>query len=258
MLLPEDASDPPFTDEDLEAYFYEVDTDIKLSSEDAGLSPSPVHAWSVCDTGSAEWAFRRLAHAEALIEDRRAAAKEFKAQIDRWLKSEIARPLRSVTFFTGQLEAYARRRREEEGEKTTTVPSGKVTSRRNPARLEVTDDQAVVAFRDFLPDAAVKAKWSPVVDELKKAVLFKTVWVPDYSTDELELVPWPDADGAVTALVALPRSIPAETLAQWRTIPASDLTDFHDEVWPICDGQRVPGVVQVPAEVTYTVKAERP
>lgn len=248
MLLPEEALEPPFTDDDLEAYFA---TEDEVTLEDFP-GAERVAAWSVCDTGSAEYAMRRIAHAEVFIAEQRKDAAKFKAQIDAWLADQIKLPERAVNFFTGQLEAYARRKREEDGDKTVKLPSGQVTSRRNPARLDIPD-----ATKDTFVQWAlgrklpiVKAKWSPVVDEVKKAVTFERVRVPDFHDGELRLQKWPCAEGE-PVWVALPPTMsgPAGT-----TIAAEDLPFFHDEVWPICNGERVPGVVEVPAEVTYTVR----
>ncbi len=252
-MLP-DPLDPPLTDDDLEAYFAWADQpqDDESPPVDEVERINAVAAWSVCDTGSAEWALRKLAHSAALIAQRDAEARDFHAQIDRWLKGEVKQPQRLVNFLEGQLVTYARRKREEDGDKTVKLPSGEVTSRLNPARPEVTESEAFVEWARTTP--MVKAKWSPVMAEVKKRVTFEQVLVPDYGTDALELVPWPDADGAITALVAVSRGISAEALAEWRTVPAENLPNFHAEVWPICEGQRVPGVVEVPEEVTYTVK----
>ncbi len=255
-MLPEPL-DPPLTDDDLEAYFAHEDHPPDADEE---LSPwvERVIAWSVCDTGSAEWAMRKLAHAEHRIAEVKADARRFKDQIEAWEKAQLRTPERAANFFEGQLVTYARKRREEDGDKTIPLPSGKVTSRLNPARPEVVKDDEAEFIEWARTTPMVKAKWSPVMDEVKKRVTFEQVLVPDYGTDALELVPWPDADGAITALVAVPRGISAEALAEWRTMPASDLPNFHAEVWPICEGQRVPGVVEVPAEVKYTVKPSLP
>src|SRR5690349_16721307 len=123
MLLPYDGIDPPLTDDDLDAYFEWEEENARLETgepqgEEREPFPSPVAAWSVVDTGTAEWAMRKLAHAESTLIDLEAQAERFHEQIDRWLAGEARKPRQAVNFFTGQLEGYARRKREEDGIKT--------------------------------------------------------------------------------------------------------------------------------------------
>lgn len=204
---------------------------------------------------------RRLARAEAKLGELITDAERFHRQIDTWLAGEAKRPRQESNFFTGQLEAYARRRREEQGEKTLKLPSGAVTSRINPARPEIEKEAEQVFIEWARTTPMVKAKWSPVMAEVKERVTFETVRVPDFGGEDLVLVRWPGADGDAV-WVAVP-NVMTYTLthgveAGAATVAAEDLPNFHDEVWPICEGKRVPGVVQVPAEVTYTVKPSLP
>ncbi len=256
--------DPPFTDDDLEAYFsWEDENDALETGEPMGEERepflSPVVAWSVCDTGSAEFAMRMLSHTEAAIAQVKADSKRFKEQIERWEAEQLAKPERTVNFFTGQLVTYARRKREEDGDKTVKLPSGAVTSRLNPARPEVTEEEPFIEWARTTP--MVKPKWSPVMKEIKARVTFETVMVPNWGVGVLTLVRWPSADGE-SVWVAVPESMITTDDTQ-RSVVASetaaeDLPNFHAEVWPICEGRRVPGVVEVPAEVTYSVKPNLP
>lgn len=170
-LQPLPEVDPPFTDDDLNEYLdWEATWDEGPPEDDAPPGPDKVLAWSVCDTGSAEWAFRRLSNLELAAAEARAAAKEWRAQIDRWERGQLVPLERSINFFTGQIEAYARRKREEEGQKSLKLPSGEVTSRLNPARAEVADPEEFIAWAKANCPSAVKAKWSPVMAEVKKLV----------------------------------------------------------------------------------------
>lgn len=257
--------EPPFTDEDLDNYFVWLDfqpehVERDLEGPELPEHLAPVAAWSVCDTGSAEFAMRTLAHTEALIADRREAAKAWKAQIDRWLAGELARPTRTVNFFTGQLEAYARQKREEDKVKTLKLLSGEVTSRLNPARPEVADEERFISWarNGGVPDV-VKAKWSPVMDGVKKLVQFRTVVVPNSGTYHDALFDVGDH------LVALPASVDLDADDINEFLEGLDINkllgvSFHEEsstaVWRDPEGRwwLVPGVVEVPAEVTYQVK----
>lgn len=269
MLLPEDIEPPPFTDEDLEAYFareelspeeWEYDDDSRQAAGHVVVA-----SWSVCDTGSAEYAMRKLAHAEALVAQRKEEAEAFKAQIERWLAGEIARPKKAVNFFTGQLESYARRKREEDEILTLNLPSGQVTSRRNPARPAVAEDKPTrAAFIEWakareLP--LVKATWSPVMDEIKKAVVFRTVVFPIAFDHDQQVY---DVDDYLVVLPSAIAQDEIESTLESLSVP-SLLGHTFDErpntaIYRRDDGSwwLVPGVVQVPEEVTYTVKPAQP
>lgn len=274
MLLPVDPTEPPFTDEDLEAYFEWEDENERLETgepqgEEREPFPSPVVAWSVCDTGSAEYAMRMLAHAEAKLVELTTDAERFHEQIDRWLAGEAKRPRQASNFFEGQLEAYARRRREEdEKQKTLTVPSGVVTSHRNPARAAVAEDkptkEAFIEWAKARGLPLVKAKWSPVMDEIKKSVVFRTVVFPK-TGDHAQQVH--DVDDH---LLVLPTFVAEENVeSQLEGLNVGVLIDpesgaFEERenvaIYRRDDGSwwLVPGVVLVPAEVTYTVKPSLP
>jgi hypothetical protein len=273
MLLPDDLEPPPFTDDDLDEYFewldHRDDEIPEAIDTEQGLEAPPapvVAAWSVCDTGSAEYAMRKLGHAEALIAQRDAEAATFHRQIDRWLAGQIARPKKAVNFFTGQLEAYARRRRELEGEKTLKLPSGDVTSRLNPARPAVADDKPTrAAFIEWARDRElplVKPTWSPVIDEIKKAVVFRTVVGPArgevgqqvYDVDDhLVLLPASVAEDVVGQLLEGMNVDSLLSGGSFEERPHTAIYRRDDGSWWL-----VPGVVQVPEEVTYTVKPAKP
>lgn len=262
-LLPLDPTDPPLTDDDLEAWaaWEEIDTFDEVSGEPLPLPPAveKVIAWSVCDTGTAEWALRRLAHAEARLREVEAEADRFHAQIDRWLTGEAKAPRQAVNFFTGQLTTYARRKREEEGLKTLNLPSGAVSSKLVPARPEVTEKDAFVAWARKRELPVVKAKWEPVMAEVAKHVLFRTVCFP-VTQPYAEQVH--DVDDF---LVVLPASVqePEEFLGGMNM--ADLLGEVFDErpntaIYRREDGSwwLVPGVAEVPAYVKFTVRPDLP
>jgi hypothetical protein len=264
-MLPEDLDAPPFTDDDLDAWFeWDLVGDGPIDEEtSANPKIQRVVAWSVCDTGSAEYAMRKLAHAEAFIAKTKADAQRFKEQIERWEAEQLRRPERAVNFFTGQLITYARHMREDEGVKTLKLPSGQVPSRLNPARAEI-PKEAKEAFVEWARERelpVVKATWSPVMDEVKKAVTFRTVAFPEWVSHGEQVY---DVDDG---LVVLPASSDPEKVEAY--IEGMDLAALigngyverpSTAIYRRDDGSwwLVPGVVEVQAEVTYSVKPALP
>ncbi len=244
--------DPPFPDDDLEAYFecWEAEG---VGAEGVPI-PMNVTAWTVCDTGTAEWALRRLASAEARTAEVKADAERFRPH------------QRAVNYFAGRLTDYARRKREEDGTKTLSLPSGKVTSRLNPARHDIPKESKAefVEWAKARELPVVKAKWEPVMDEVKKAVVFRTVCFPRFvghgdqvydAGDHLLVVPSTLSVPIEEWLEALGGSIenllgPAGNLEER---PSTAIYRRDDGSWWL-----VPGVVEVPAEVRYTVVPDLP
>ncbi len=266
MLLPDDITDPPLTDDDLEAWQAWEDQDT-LDANDEPLPAPPavvkVIDFSVCDTGTAEWAMRKAAHAKAAVEQIKADADRFLAQIERWENDQRRPHERFLNFLSGQLESYARRKREEDGTKTLSLPSGKVTSRLNPARPDIPKEskEAFVEWAKARELPVVKAKWEPVMDEVKKAVTFRTVAFPEWVSHGEQVY---DVDDG---LVVLPASSDPEKVEAY--LEGMDLAALigngyverpSTAVYRRDDGSwwLVPGVVEVPAEVTYSVKPDLP
>jgi hypothetical protein len=177
MLLPEDLSPPPFTDDDLDAYFeFEergcVDEDGNNLTVDLAGAPFDVLSWSITDTGSADWAMRKYAHIAARIEDVRLNAREFRRQIDEWERRETTPLEHRANFFFGHLTRFLQERREDpsDGRASIVLPSGDIVSRKVPERAEIADEKAFVEWARAWHPKAVKAKWSPVMKEVKALV----------------------------------------------------------------------------------------
>ena len=272
MLLPEDLSPPPFTDEELDDYFAWQDQQVVYTGDDPLLpEPPPLARWQITDTGSADWAMRRYAHLQARIEDAELHAAEFKRQIDEWLRREKTPLEHRANFFFGHLTRFLQDRREDpsDGRATVKLPSGDIVSRKVPARPEILKE----AEQDFIEWAqerklpVVKAKWSPVMKEVKKVIEFREVLVPlvgDYGVKLWTLKDRPeDGDGD---LIAVPASMPADqviALLDGLTRDSLLANGTHNvQVFGVYATQvgyeLVPGVVQVPEHVNYDVKQARP
>lgn len=267
MLLPDDIDAPPFTDEDLEAYFEWEDDP---GAEEPDNEPSTVQrvaAWSVCDTSTAEWAMRRSARARQEVDEVNGNAELFIAQIERWREEQLRQPERALNFFAGQLVTYARRKREEDGLKTLKLPSGAVTSRLNPARPDIPKDakEAFIEWAKARELPVVKATWAPVMDEVKKHVVFRTVIFPKASVpaeqvyavgSHLMVAPHWEQNAEVMLGGLDDSSIPVLTdpeTGAFEERPSTAIYRRDDGSWWL-----VPGVVEVPAEVTYSVKPSLP
>lgn len=174
MLLPEEAFPaPPFSDEELDAFLSPplVDPDYPAAGH-VPVEDSRPAKWQVVDTGSAEYAMRRVAHSRATIAARKAEAKVFKRQIDDWLAGQVG-PLESrAAFFEQHLTEYARWQRETNGVKTLKLPSGEVPSRVVPARPEINDKVFVAWALQNAWHSALRTTYAPVADEVKRSVSF--------------------------------------------------------------------------------------
>lgn len=177
MLLPEDLAPPPFTDDDLDAYF-QCPEGLE-EGDPLRLGPDRVDRWEITDTGSADWAMRKYAHTEARIEEAKLAAAEFHRQIDAWLARETSPLERRANYFAGLLTEFLRKRREDpaDGRASIPLPSGDIVSRKVPARPEIIeeDKERFINWARAMELPVIKATWKPVMAEVKKRVEFKEV-----------------------------------------------------------------------------------
>jgi phage host-nuclease inhibitor protein Gam len=149
-------------------------------TEDAGASwvPEPARRWTVTDDGTAEWAMRHVAAADAELAALGAQADEWAGRIKAWFDQRARPVLATRGFMAAHLEAYALRRREANPKhKTLTLPSGVVRTSYVSAKVEVDDDATVAAW-------AEEHGLASVVKVTKK------VYVGDLR-DEVEVVDWP-------------------------------------------------------------------
>lgn len=265
MLLPEDLSPPPFTDDELDAWFEWQDTIPEYTEDDPLRPEEPAPAkWQITDTGSAEWAMARYSHTAARIEEAELAAKEFHRQIDDWLRRETLPLHHRANFFFGHLTRFLQDRREDPSDRRATVklPSGDIVSRKVPARPEIVKE----AEQDFIEWArerklpVVKAKWSPVMKEVKQHIEFRPVLVPKVGDYGVKL--WHLDDGH---LIAVPTMPPESVIEMIDGLTRDTLIahQTHDvQIFGVFETgtgyELVPGVVQVPEHVNYDVKQARP
>ncbi|HEX7277546.1 MAG TPA: host-nuclease inhibitor Gam family protein [Acidimicrobiales bacterium] len=231
---------PPFTDDDLDGLFDWIDT---TSGSPPDTEPgSKPDRWCVSDDRSAEWALRKYLAVDVAIAKLEADAEAYIAQVRAWL-DRVTKPLkRRRQFFAGHLTDYALRLRYEDPTfKTLKLPSGDVPTRLVPARPEVQDTMTFVAWAAQHAPTTVKAKWSPVMAEVGKAIQFLPVLVADGADGVAGAVR--NSDGH---LVAIP--MPA--------FPVSG--NFHEETLPLYGGPErysvVPGVTEVPETISASIR----
>lgn len=214
--------------------------------------PDRARRWTVTDDGSAEWAMRHVAAAEAELRTLREQADAWAYRIHQWYEQR-AKPLQATKgFMAAHLERYALERRLANPKaKTLTLPSGKVATTYVAPKVEVDDADAVVAWAEANGLAeVVRVRKEPKVSELRRHVTVAEVTVgwDVYAScgcvyAELGTDPPPVGagcascgDGQVSTLV------PTEG-----RLVAMD-----------AEGHPVPGAVVAPERTTATAKAERP
>lgn len=97
--------------------------------------------------GHAEWAMRRLAEAEARLDEINRQANEWVAEIEAWAAREAARPEATAAYFRGLLEEYGRAVRADDPKAATVrLPSGSIESTARKPAPKIVDPDALVAW----------------------------------------------------------------------------------------------------------------
>lgn len=216
---------------------------------------SPVARWRITDRSSAEWAMAKFATLTVELEGLEEQASEWRQRIDAWFDraSRIVRQRRA--FFEAHLGLYAlaERARDEKHNKTIALPSGKVGTRHDPARVQIGDKAALVEWAKAHHPEVLKydvgvtelrslAKIVERVTRVKLVLACGCVYeVPsDVMADDLPLVGslWecPDDGGTLVGQVEIVAS--------------------HPEVRDV-DGEPIPGATVGNSDTTFTVSPAR-
>lgn len=163
--LPADLSAPP------DAADAEAAAELFTPGVDPETIPADDQVWRIDDERGAEWALRKLARAEAHLDEIHLQAEEWTRRITEWAADVKAGPERDAAFFRAHLEWWARRRRDEDPDaKSVRLPSGEVSTRETRAAVEIADPAAVLAWaRDRYPDL-VRVREDVQVSTLRGAV----------------------------------------------------------------------------------------
>lgn len=249
-----------------------AEADGVVEDEDGAPLPGAAH-WSITDDDSAEWAGRKYREKMDRVEDVRAKAKRWVERIHAWADDQARKPLADARYFEGQLERYLARRRaasaftNRKGEtdykvKSIALPSVRLSSRTNGAKMVIDEESALVLWAKTLPDplreAAVKETF--LVSGVKSSVVFEpeqTGW--EYALEcgcfqRESFDPESPVDAEEDLMCATHHehtsvlgAEPVTQLQAWLVIPAGEETDTEIR-------QRVPGVHVDPESVTITVK----
>ena len=271
MLLPDDLAEPPFTDDDLDAYFAWEDTpyDGPSSTDPGVMEPEPeprLSRWSIEDTGAAEWSMRKLAHVQAEIASTNARAAEFIRQIERWRQDQLKPLVRPAEFFDAALQDYLRRVREADPKKKSVkLPSGEITStlsRERPGIVQGSEAEFIGWAKSSGLDNLVRVKEEPDVNEMKKVVKFRPVVVPfdsEYNHDLCvvgdRLVAFPST---IDTKAGGPGKVDADALDS--LLAAGTFVEALLPVWTDVRGNAwlVRAVELVPEKITYKVEPAKP
>ena len=102
--------------------------------------------WRITSASEAVWALRRLAGLHALMEEKRTLAGDEIARLTHWLKSALAEIQRDVDFFEGHLKVWALAERERTGDATIKLPTGMIKTVRQPARINIEDEDVLLKW----------------------------------------------------------------------------------------------------------------
>lgn len=144
--------------------------------EDQVAGPPDASPWRVESDTAATWALRRIAQAQATIDEAAALAQDQHAIVNDWHESVVAGPSRTIAYMTAKLYDYLRARMAADPTGKTrrlNLPGGVVSARKSTKI--VADDEA--ALLDWLrgDGAAHAAEWLkvtavPRLGEIKSAL----------------------------------------------------------------------------------------
>lgn len=147
----------------------------------AARAPEVVR-FRITDRNLAEWAMRKATEVEAIRRERKALAKQWRDEVDRWEREEL-RPLDAkLAFFEGHLNDYMLRERAESGDtvKSIKLPSGtlKSTGSTKP-KAAIEDQEELLAWAKGLPAALLEGDGTPIktTEEVQISRLAKLVEV---------------------------------------------------------------------------------
>lgn len=124
-------------------------------------------AFAITDDSAATWALRKVARAEAEVARVLAVANGEIARINQWKADACRGPVDDIGFFKAHLVDYRRRLEDADPKlpKTYKLPAGDLTVRKGPSRVEVTDEEAFVAWAEVNDPELLSRK--PLVSRLK-------------------------------------------------------------------------------------------
>lgn len=130
--------------------------------------------WDVADDDVAEWALRKLGNAQRAEAQLRTQRDAWTDRISHWFDQASRPHAQRAAFFEGALKDYLRRRREADPKlNSIPLPSGRVASKAEPAKVVVAHEATVL---DWIEDVLDREQRETVVRrEVKVSELRKLV-----------------------------------------------------------------------------------
>jgi len=257
--IPADLIPAPFDVTDLDRLYDEQErSQLDRVPAEPDADRFPALRWQIQDRQGAEWAMRHLAYYTDKAAQVKADADEWRAQATTWEQDQLRQLAHHQQFFQGHLERWGLTQREAGEGATVALPSGKVATRQAPARLEISDPDAVLDWCEGLDLDAyhLAVKLTPQLAGVQK--LATIVEVPTAAEVVLTCC------GTVQLLVGqdLTGSVP-ELLSVWDgpcgecghvDAGVAQVTVVQSRWEARYDGAAIPGTRVIPPTVTASTK----
>lgn len=260
----------PFDDAELDAALDHVPTDEPMGEPtEVEQDAHDLRTWQPSDTGSAEWAMRKLADVEQTIAGVAVQAHEWHRRIDEWAAAETKRLEQRSLFFQGALLNYTRARCEADPKAgTLTLPSGRVKVTRRQRRVSVESRELVaksaetnLAARDLAE--CVNTPPAPAPVAVAKEVAKRAKIVEQCVRRCVRLVL--EGDVASEVIMLADEDVPAvgdvwtyDDGIDERDLPIVSADVIGEELEAVAvwadTGQPIEGAVVVPARIDFTVE----
>lgn len=160
--------------------------------------------WRIENDSQAAWAMRKLKAARDRQTEIAAIADAERARIQQWQEQASTAPHGDEMFFTGLLEQYVRRQREQENRKSVSTPYGKVQSRETAPRIKVDDpDQATEWLAANGLDSCIKTRLTVALSNVSKEARLAVMDGKVVRIDTGEIVPGlAVTDGGISISIA--------------------------------------------------------
>ena len=155
-----------------------------------GENSDGTEPFSITTLEQASWAARKVVAARKRTADREALASQYIETIKSWLERANREDTESISFLTIHLKSYAEAEvAKQRRSKTVFLPGARLSLRKKPDRIEVVDENAVIAYCEGRFPEAIVVKRS-VPKAALKLIITRTGELPpsvDYIPGEEEL-----------------------------------------------------------------------
>lgn len=209
------------------------------AGEPTDLLPPALRGWRIDGPGTAEWAMRHVARADAELAELAEQAEEWRDRIGYWFTQASGPLLARRAFMTAHLERYALEVRDADPRrKSISVPSGTVKTRSSSRAVEIVDPAMILDWaRAFAPDVIQRTE-RVLVSDLRDVVTI---------VDVIDLARLTLSDGEVVLWVREGRPVLDDIAGAERTVTSPECPGIGDG-WPPGDPSALVGQVEVLAD----------